>query len=248
MPTIAIASGKGGVGKSIICANLGVALSELGYSVALVDADIEGATQGLIFGHDLEDDATLHDYLSGNATEEEVLKRINPMLNVVFGSVQLEALMKELNLERLEKLVSWLKKRHDLVLIDTPPGFEEDTLAAIKASDSVIIVLNPNILSVTGALKVRIIAKREGKRILGVVVNKGGHVDDIPTEELEAILEEEVLAVIKDDPMIRTSLLEGTPLVSAYPHSPASQGIRELAKKVVDKLNRIWSINSSYSI
>jgi septum site-determining protein MinD len=238
MPCISVASGKGGVGKSIICANLGVALSELGYSVALVDADIEGATLGLLLGYNLEDDATLHDYLSGNATEEEVLKSVSPMLNVVFGSVQLTALMKELNLERLERLTSWLKERHDLVLIDTPPGFEEDTFAAIKASDAVIIILNPDILSVTGALKVRIVAKREGKRILGVVVNKAGHEYDIPTEELEAFLEEEVLAVIKDDPLVRNSLLEGIPLVSSYPDSPASRGIKELAKRVMEKLTQ----------
>ena len=239
MPCIAVASGKGGVGKSIICANLAVAISELGHTVALIDADIEGATQSLIFGREEDEGATLHDYLSGRAGEEEVLQHVRQNLSVVFGSLQLKALMKELKLERLEKLASWLKDRYDFVFIDTPPGFEEDTFAALRSSDFVLIVLNPDILSITGALKVRIVAKREGKRILGVVVNKGGHEDDIPIEELEAILEEEVLAVIKDDSMVKSALLEGTPLVSAYPDSPASQGIRELAKRLLDKLRQM---------
>ena len=239
MPTVAIASGKGGVGKSTVCANLGVALSELGYSVALVDADIEGATLGLLFGSELGGGATLHDYLAGAAAEEEVVSRLSPGLSVVFGSVQLGALMRELDLDRLADLVSWLEVRHDLVLVDTPPGFDEDVLAAIRAGDAVAIVLNPNILSVAGALKVRIVARREGRRILGAVINKGGHREDIPREELEAILEEEVLAVIREDPRVRSALLEGTPLVSAYPHSPASRDIRELARRVLRRLAEI---------
>jgi septum site-determining protein MinD len=233
MPCISVASGKGGVGKSVICANLAVVLSKLGHTVALIDADIEGSTLGLLLGYNLDGEATLHDYLAGSATEEEVVRGLTPTLSAVFGSVQLTALMRELDLERLSKLAHLLKERYDFVLIDTPPGFGDAAYAALRAGDLVIIVLNPDILSVTGALKVRIVARREGKRILGVVVNRAGGDYDIPAEELEAILEERVLAVIKDDPLVRTSLVEGVPLVTAYPEAPASLGIKELARRIV---------------
>lgn len=233
MRCISIASGKGGVGKSIVCANLAVALADAGYSVAVIDADIEGPTLSLLFGYRLEDDATLHDYLSESAAEDEVVRKVSQGVSAVFGSVQLTALMRELKLERLKKLASWIKERHDFVLIDTPPGFDEDAFAAIDAGDGIIIVLNPDILSVTGALKVRGVAKRLGKQILGFVINRAGHEYDIPVEEMEAVIEEEVLAVIEDDRLIRNSVLEGIPLVESHPEAPASRGIKELSKRLI---------------
>ncbi|NOZ58422.1 MAG: P-loop NTPase [Euryarchaeota archaeon] len=235
MVRVCIASGKGGVGKSVICANLGVVLSERGYRVSLVDADIEGPTLGLLFGYE-HTQPTLHDYLSGNASAGDVVKSLSPTLSAVFGSVQLNALLKELELERLSELTSMLEQSSDLVLVDSPPGLEEDTKAAVRASEEVLVVLNPDIPSVAGALKVRILARREGRHILGVVANRTGGEYDIPPEELEAILEEEVLGTVRDDPLVRSSLVEGIPVVSAHPESPAAVDIRRLADRLVEKL------------
>ncbi len=235
MSCISIASGKGGVGKSVLCANLGVVLSERGYRVTIVDADIEGSTQGLLFGYE-DAHPTLHDFLSGRAAPEEIVRSLTPTLSVVFGSVQLNALLRELDLERLGQLTSLLERSSDLVLVDCPPGLEEDTRAAVRASGAVLLVLNPDIPSVAGALKMKILARKAGKQTAGAVVNRVGGEYDIPAEELETILGEKVLGTIREDPLVRSSVVEGTPLVSSHPEAPASNDIKRLAHRLAEKL------------
>ncbi len=235
MPRIAIASGKGGVGKSMVSANLAAALADYGYSVALVDADIEGATQSLLFGVEVTEGTTLHDYLAGKASEDEVVHKVANGISAVFGSMQLEALMEPLELERLTRLTSWLGERHEYVLIDSPPGFERDILATISASDALLIVLTPDILSVTGALKTKKVARDEGRAVLGLVVNRSGHDHDIPRNELEALMDERVLATIPDVPDVRDSVMAGVPIVLSLPKHEVSKAIKKLAKKVISQ-------------
>jgi len=235
LPRIAIASGKGGVGKSMVSSNLAVALADYGYSVALVDADIEGATQSLLFGVEVVEGTTLHDYLAGKATEGDVVQQVANGVSAVFGSMQLDALMEPLELERLEKLTAWLAERHEYVLIDSPPGFERDILAAFAASDAVLIVLTPDVLSVTGALKTKKVARDEGRAVLGLVVNRSGQDHDIPKDELEALIGERVLVSIPDVPEVRDSVMAGSPMVLSLPKHAVSRAIKKLAKKVISQ-------------
>ena len=229
---IAVASGKGGVGKTTITANLGVALSTYGEETLVLDADVAMANLELILGMEGKS-VTLHDVLSGDAEIEEAVYEGPGGVKVVPAGISLEGLRK-IKLDRLENALSKLVQNVDILLIDAPAGLEKDALAAIAAAQEMILVTTPEVPSISDALKTKIVANKLGVEIVGVVINREMHDKTFLTiNEIETILEVPVIAVIPDDPEVSRAAAFGEALVVRNPKSPTSNAIMQLAADLI---------------
>ncbi len=225
---ITIASGKGGVGKTTITANLGVALSHFGERTIVLDADIAMANLELILGMEGKS-VTLHEVLSGEASIEDAIYEGPNGLRVVPAGISLEGL-RNVKLERLEETLSHLIEDTDILLIDSPPGLEKDALAALAASDELILVTTPEVPTISDVLKTKIIASKLGVNIIGVVINREQHDKTFLTvDEIETILEIPVISIIPDDPEVSRASAFGEPIVIQNPKSPVTNAIMKLA-------------------
>ncbi|AXV38187.1 MAG: septum site-determining protein MinD [Methanobacterium sp. BRmetb2] len=229
---IAVASGKGGVGKTTITANLGVALSTYGERTIVLDADIAMANLELILGMEGKS-VTLHDVLSGHASIEDAIYEGPSGVKVVPAGISLEGLRK-IKLDRLEDALEHLVAEADILLIDAPAGLEKDALAAIASSDEMILITTPEVPSISDALKTKIVANKLGVNILGVVVNREQHDKTFLTiDEVETILEVPVIAVIPDDPEVSRAAAFGEPIIVKNPKSATSNAIMQLGADLI---------------
>ena len=230
--SITIASGKGGVGKTTIAANLGVALAEFGKDVTILDADIEMANLELHLG--LEGmKTTLHDVLSGDAEVKDAIYEGPSGIKVIPAGISLDGLRKA-DPEMLENVLGDLLRTTEILILDAPAGLGRSVVTALAAGQELLLVVNPEISSMSDALKTKIVAKKLGAHILGVVLNRGGHdKTDLTIQEVEVILEAKVLSVIPEDPEIRRSSAFGQPVVLRSPDSPAAIAIKKLAADMI---------------
>ncbi|MDO9044178.1 MAG: cell division ATPase MinD [Methanobacteriaceae archaeon] len=229
---ITVASGKGGVGKTTITANLGVSLSTFGESVVVLDADIAMANLELILGMEGKS-VTLHEVLAGEASIEDAIYEGPSGVRVVPAGISLEGL-RNVRLDRLEDALSRLMEGTDILLIDAPAGLEKDALAALAAADELILVTTPEVPSISDALKTKIIATKLGVNIIGVVINREQHDRTFLTvDEVETILEVPVIAVIPDDHEVSRAAAFGEPIVLKNPKSPTSNAIMKLAADLI---------------
>ncbi len=165
---IAVASGKGGVGKTTVTVNLALALSKLGKSVTVIDANITTPHVGMTIG--VPCDKTLNDYLKGEARFEEILY-FNPLgFKVIPSSLNLENLS-GVDFTRFSELRQSFKE-DEIVLVDSAPCFGKEGLSAMQFSDEVIFVTTPYGISVADAGKGALVARMLGKKILGLIGNK----------------------------------------------------------------------------
>jgi len=233
--SIAVASGKGGTGKTTISANLAVALAKLGKDVVVLDADIAMANLELVLGIEGKKGKTLNDVLAGNASIEEAIYEGPAGVKVIPAGISLDAFRKA----RPEKLEEVLKKLHDMaeiIIIDCPAGIGKEALTAISAAEHLILVVNPEISSIADALKVIAIAKKLGTNVLGAIINRTMKEDsELSSKAIAAILEVPILGVVPEDPNIRKCAAFGEPIVLKYPDSPAAQAIMEIAAKLIGK-------------
>jgi len=230
--SVSYASGRDGAGKSTICANLGVALSQMGLKTVIVDADVEGASMNLIFGLDF-DVPTIHDYLSGKASADEVTFNLKSAgIDLVAGSIKVESL-KDIKFDLLKEFIAGLKEKYDIVFIDIPAGLSVDTMTSLSASDVVVLVVTPDILSVSSALKTKVITKGMDLKILGAIVNRAGGEYDIPAPYIEDMLGVEVLGSISEGEEVKRSLSTGKILLLDSPDSPATKSLKQIAAKLV---------------
>ena len=229
---ITVASGKGGVGKTTITANLGVALSTYGEETIVLDADVAMANLELILGMEGKS-ITLHDVLSGEASIEDAIYEGPGGVKVIPAGISLEGLRK-IRLDRLEEALSILVENADILLIDAPAGLEKDALAAIAAAQELILVTTPEVPSISDALKTKIVANKLGVEITGVVINREQHDKTFLTvNEIETILEVPVIAVVPDDPEVSRAAAFGEPLVIKNPKSPTSHAIMQLGADLI---------------
>ncbi|HIP84151.1 MAG TPA: septum site-determining protein MinD [Methanothermococcus okinawensis] len=232
--SIAIASGKGGTGKTTISANLAVALAKLGKDVIVLDADIAMANLELVLGVEGKG-KTLNDVLAGKASIEEAIYEGPAGVKVIPAGISLDAFRKA----RPEKLEEVLKKLHDMaeiIIIDCPAGIGKEALTAISAAENLILVVNPEISSIADALKVIAIAKKLGTNVLGAIINRTMKEDsELSAKAIATILEVPILGVVPEDPNVRKCAAFGEPIVLKYPDSPAAQAIMEIAAKLIGK-------------
>jgi septum site-determining protein MinD len=229
--TIAMASGKGGTGKTTTSANLAVALSKFGKEVIVLDADIAMANLELVLGLDGKP-ITLNDVLSGNASIEQAIYEGPGGIRVIPAGVSLDGFRKA-KPERLVEILTKLHELGDIILVDCPAGIGKEALSAISTSEHLILVVNPEISSISDALKVVAIAKRFGTNILGAIVNRTAMEDtELSAKAIETILEVPILGIIPEDPNVRRCAAFGEPIVLKYPDSPAAQAIMQIAAKL----------------
>jgi septum site-determining protein MinD len=226
--SITIASGKGGVGKTTISANLGVALAEFGKDVTILDADIEMANLELLFG--LEGiKTTLNNVLSGEAPPSEAIYDGPNGVKIIPAGVSLEGL-RNADPDMLEKVLEEIMEQTDILILDSPAGLGKSAITSLAVGQELLIVVNPEISSMSDALKTKIVAKKLGSHVLGVILNRtGADTTDLSVEEVQTILEATVIGLIPEDPEVKRSSSSGSPMVVRTPNSPASVAIKKLA-------------------
>jgi len=242
---VAVASGKGGVGKSTVAVNLAVALAQMGLAVGLLDADVFGPSLPRLLGlsrkPDLQGDKMvpipawgLSTMSIGYLVEEET-----PMIwrgPMVMGA-----------LEQMLGLVAW--GRLDIMLIDMPPGTGDAqlTVAQRVALAGAVIVSTPQDIALIDARRGVRMFERTNVPVLGLVENMSyyccpacGHRSEIFGHG-GARLEAERLGTefLGEVPLlldIRTSSDAGTPIVAADPDGPAAQAFAAIARRLWEKL------------
>jgi len=228
--SVCLASGKDGVGRSTITVNLGIALSKLGISTVVVDGDIEGASFGLILGVD-PDTPSLHDCLAGKiACEDAIIEAFG--VNALVGGITIEQIV-DVSVDGFSDILDGLIESFDIVLVDSPAGLGTDAVTILSSCQSVILVLTPDINSVTNTLKTLAVAKKVGTAVLGGIINRTGGQYDIPSDKIEDLLKVKIISEIAEDELVRQSLQEGVPIYAENPDSGFSKKITDIASKLI---------------
>ncbi len=230
---ITVASGKGGVGKTTITANVGIALAQKNFKVLLIDADIAMANLSLLLGMQASP-ITLHDVLVGESTVEDAIYEGPAGLNFIPSGLSLES-YKRVDTERLEAVVKEVAPKYDFVLLDAPPGIEKNVMSSLAAADEILLITMPTSPSIADVLKTKIVGQRLGSNPIAVVVNFSmGEKGEIANEDIMKMLELPVYGTIPYDPEVRRSFMQQKvqPIILRKPSSPASIAMRKVAARV----------------
>jgi len=214
---IVITSGKGGVGKTTVTANLGTALAQLGHSVVLIDADIGLRNLDVVMG--LENRIVYHvvDVIRGKCSLQKALIKDRRMDNLWLLPASQTDDKDAVTPEDMRALIFELKSLHDFVLIDCPAGIEQGFKNAIAGADEAIVVATPEVSSIRDADRVvgllaaadvpaRLIVNRISQRL----VQRG---DMLSQSDVIEILALELLGTIPLDDHIVATTNRGMPAV-----------------------------------
>jgi septum site-determining protein MinD len=228
---ITISSGKGGVGKTTVAANLGAALHLLNKSVAVIDCNLTTSHLGLSIGlHN--PGKTLNHFLRKEATLDDVIYTHHSGLRFIPASLELSDL-NNIETEHMKGELKSIFDYYDFLILDSAPGIGREALIALRACDEVIFVTNPYVPSIVDVMKTKTLARQLGFRSKGVVVNRVRNKKyELKKSEIMQSLELPVLVSIpEDEAILKCSNARLIPVLT-YPRAKASRAFIELAHVV----------------
>jgi ATP-binding protein involved in chromosome partitioning len=229
---IAIASGKGGVGKSSLSANLAVALSQLGRRVGILDADIYGHSIPHILG--IHQKPVAVDQMIVPPVKDGLkLMSIGFFLDSANEPVMWRGPMLHRALEQFLTDVHWGEL--DVLVVDMPPGTGDVSisLGQLLPRAEVVVVTTPQKLAQDVASRAAAMAQKTNMRLLGVVENMSGDVfGSGGGEELAADLGIQLLGTVPLDPVLREQGDVGVPVVTAEPDAASARAIVAIAEAI----------------
>jgi len=241
---ITITSGKGGVGKSTTTANIATALALLGKKVIAVDFDIGLRNLDMILGLENRIVYDVVDVMEGRCNLAQAIIKDKRTQNLHFLPASQTKDKTVLDKEKVEKLITDLKKDFDYVIVDSPAGIESGFEHSIYLADRALIVTTPEISSVRDADRViGIIDAKSKKAANGEEVQKHIIVNRLKPELVEKgemlsvedvlhILSLPLIGVVPDDEDIVKSTNIGEPIVLNQ-DSMVGEAFRRIARRLL---------------
>ncbi|WP_243289859.1 MinD/ParA family protein [Bacillus sp. FJAT-47783] len=243
--TIAVISGKGGVGKSNVVLNLSLSLAKRSKKVLLIDSDIGMANIDLLLGK--SSSYSIVDMLDDQLPYEEIVKVGPYHLSYMSGGTSLSKLV-ELEEETFRFFVRELEKmvsEHDYILFDMGAGINEITMKFLMAVDEIVVITTPEptaIMDAYAAMKL-VFAKMPEKRV-NLVVNRcqkrsdGERAWKRMYEVARNFLQEEIhlLGYLPDDHHVQLSVMDQTPFFIKYPSSPITKAIESISDNILGEV------------
>ena len=248
---VAVSSGKGGVGKSTVAANIAAALAAAGHAVGLLDADIYGPDIPLMFGERRKPQ------VSGTRGKEKIvplsahgvrLMSLGFLLEDEQPAIMRGPLISGILRQFIEQ-VEW--GALDYLIVDMPPGTGDAQLSLVQTIDvdGAVLVTTPQDVSTGDVRRAVRMFERVNTRVLGVVENMSGfecphchgHVDVFGRgggRQLADDMHLEFLGEVPLDPRVRQGGDEGQPTSIMAPDTPAGRAFREIAERVVAEIGR----------
>lgn len=238
---IAVTGGKGGVGKTNVSVNLGVAAAELGQKVMLLDADLGLANIDVVLG--LHPKYDLSHVLRGERSLDEVIIEGPAGMKVIPGASGVQALAELSRAEHagLIRAFSEVAADTELLIVDTAAGISDTVLSFSRAAHEVVIVVCDEPASITDAYAIIKLLNRDyGHQRFRILANMVRSAQEgrelynklcrVTDRYLDVTLS--LLGALPYDESLRKAVKAQRPVVQAFPRSRVAQVFRNLAKKI----------------
>lgn len=231
---IAIASGKGGVGKTTLATNLAAAFAKLGRKCLVADFDMSMPCIDIAMG--IKPERSLKDALNNSIKIEECIYNVNGC--AVLPNSPIPAFFRSGdNTKKLKNLVDQIRNNYEIILLDFPPGSNLELLDEFSGEISLIIIANPDKPSLVNSYNIKTLAHERGCEVIGMVLNRVR--EDVDVSNLEETLEIPVIAILPEDDEVKESFNEGVPLVVKDESREFSKEITDLARFLLGFLSRL---------
>ncbi len=242
--TLAVTSGKGGVGKTSVVTNLSIALAGRGLKTVVLDADLGMANAHVLMG--VQPQHTLHDLLQREVGIDDIIidgpggVRLIPGGSGVFDLADLTDLQRNFIIAEIQKISDYA----DVLIIDTAAGISANVTRFLSLADDVIVTASPSIVSLLDAYGViKTMFSEDIRTPVSLLVNMArsavqakevhGKIDQCSQQFLGWSID--YLGYIKKDLNVDRAIQMRSPLAYSYPHSPASRNIQKVADRLVEK-------------
>jgi len=244
---IAVTSGKGGVGKTFVSANLAAALARAGRRVLVLDADLGLANLDVVLN--LVPRITLHDVFTGKTSLADAIVPAPGGFSVLLagsGMVEYSRMTPEVRVQ-LQRVIDDVAPRYDHVLLDTGAGISDVVLYTVSLAAHVLVAVTPEPTSLTDAYAtIKVLATTQGRRRIHLVVNQTRRpgegrnvraqlqqvVDRYVNPSLQTPVRVELLGEVPADPAVRDAVLRRQLLLETLPGCAASLALVALAARL----------------
>ncbi|MET0333948.1 MAG: MinD/ParA family protein [Rhizobacter sp.] len=247
---MAVTSGKGGVGKTFVSANLAAALARRGERVLVLDADLGLANLDVVLN--LFPKITLHDVFTGKAKLEDAILPAPGGFSVLLagsGLVEYSRLTGEVR-DQLLRIIETVTPRFDRVLLDTGAGISDVVLFTISLATDVLVVATPEPTSLTDAYAtIKVLATQQQRHDISLIVNQvsktgegrviRGQLQQVVDRFVTPMLGEgqgpvklDLLGEIPTDKAVREAVQKRQLLLETLPGCDAAKGVSAIAAKL----------------
>lgn len=240
--SIAIVSGKGGVGKSNFTMNFAALLAREGKKVAVLDMDIGMGNIHILMGKSVT--ASLKDYLDGDFSINEVMQEGPNGLQYISGGSGMSSLMEwsERMFNRLIEGFEHLQRTFDYILFDMGAGAAKWSLELLTAVDEIIVISTAEPTAIMDAYSMmKYIYLKDSEKPFSVLCNRaftqeeGQETLNRLSSAMKKFLSKEVtiLGSLPEDPIVRRAVREQVPFTLAYPEAPISKTMNRIVSTFI---------------
>ncbi len=245
---IVLTSGKGGVGKTTICANLGVALAKLGKRVCLVDVDIGLNNLDVVTGVENKIVFDIVDVIQNRCRIKQALVQDLNQPNLFIMPSAHSYNKSQVTAENVRKVIEGLNDYFDFVLIDCPAGIDEPFKRAVCGADEAIVVVTPHLSSLRDADKVLLMLGNFNIKDYSIVINRvrGDMILDkemLDCKKISEILDARLSGIIPEDDAITTFLSVGRTVNRAC---NSYEAFSLLAKNILGETTKVFDCTEKY--